>query len=247
MTHSTRKSYKEKWLAAKRDQDNRPLEKITEAATLINEANEYRIKETDLVKELAAEAVTLLEMMDHPDGKGTLVDEKDYRKPIDSNLVNFDNLLILRRSRDIMKRATDRIGMLGLASKDSAAVVRDYESIATTLVKPADKISRGIFSSYVVGTNPTVPEMEKALEMNGKNPRMIDFVYYSDDSDSDTENENDSYAEDSIDTLISAGSALERKTSRVDDGTIPSASNAIVKPKSPARQKKKTSGDIVIT
>jgi hypothetical protein len=199
MTHSSRKSYKQKWLEAKANVDlnDESIDTLRRAATALDSAEDSRQREFELVRAVAEEAVYLLEMMDHPDGKGPMRLD-DIRKPIDSHLTELDGILILRRTRDLLKHATGRIGMLGLTANKLLANQRNYESMTNNLQRPIERLGHGMLASYHIGQSPNLKEKEYVIEKPGKNPRLHDYEYETDNSDSENEveaSDNDNDAE----------------------------------------------------
>lgn len=190
MTHSTRMSYKDKYLAAKADVElsESNAELLTEFSRFQEIAELKRAEQHAILQEVADAANILSEMLDSKVGQlGFKI--KDVRKPIDVNLSSMDAKLIARRTRDLIKHATTRIGIAGLGVSELRDSVTQL-SLGVTMLEPAmRRAQRGYTESYVVGRSPTDRELEEARDHEGKNPRTLDYEYETDDSDSEPESE----------------------------------------------------------
>jgi hypothetical protein len=189
MTHSTRKSYKEKYLAAKAGipDSNDHAEVLSDLSELHSLSELKREELHKLLQEVAEAASDLVGILDSRDGQlGFNV--KDVRKPIDANLPMMDGNLIARRTRDILRYAHSRIGMAGLGINDLRHSLQQITT-GVSLLKPALVRGRkGVMESYIIGSSPKSDEIDSATNGYGKNPRMKDYEYETDVSDSDEEN-----------------------------------------------------------
>jgi len=208
MTHSTRKSYKEKYLACKQniasvDQHAEDLATLAEFQAL---AEHQRSQQHKVLQEVAEFVVELVELMDSKAGQlGFKI--KDVRKPVDANLPSMDGLLIARRTRDILKHASSRIAVASLGLDE----LRDSVNSLTTgvqLLQPTLQRSRnGYLESYVIGKNPTDREIEEAQGGTGKNPRTLDYSYETDYESSESEDEEDEDTQQMSTAVVSSGKA----------------------------------------
>lgn len=192
MTHSSRRSYKEKYLAARSgipevEEHTRTLSDISELQA-VQELNREELH--SLLREVAEATSDLVALLDSKDGQlGFKV--KDIRKPTDANLPFMDGKLIARRTRDVIRQAHSRVGMAGLGLNDMRDALQNM-TVGVSLLKPQiAKVKRGVMESYVVGANPKTSEIESAVEDEGKNPRLQDYTYETDKSDSDDEDYDD--------------------------------------------------------
>lgn len=228
MTHSSRRSYKDKYLAAKAEADlpdvREEAEALSQLAELQSVTEHERAKLHSILQEVAILTSDFVALLDTRDGQMQF-QVKDVRKPIDSNLMSMDSALIARRTRDVMRHAYDRLGMASMGMKDLRESVAELKTGIRLLQPSTRKLQSGYLESFVVGKNPTDKEIQEAEEVRGKNPRTLAYQYETDDSDSENE------------TASTNASAL-----------VPTSPSRIVKPpgRTPASRRVKDSAAIDI-
>jgi hypothetical protein len=200
MTHSSRKSYKEKYEQLKANIPNADGEarKLAELAEYKAVHEFARAEQHKLIREMAECATELVEVLDSRNGQlGFKV--KDVRKPIDANLSQMDGNLIVRRTRDLVKHAISRIAMAGYGLEELRDSVTTLQTGVKLLEPVIEKSYAGYMESYAVGSNPTDREVEEVTKDKGKSPRTLGYVYETDDDDSDDE---DSLHEETLNTSL---------------------------------------------
>lgn len=194
MPHTSRKSYKEKYLEAKAEAEIPNVAKETAALAQLNEfqavAEHERAKLHAILQEVATMTSDFVALLDSRDGQ-MIFKVKDIRKPIDSNLPAMDSTLIARRTRDVMRHAYNRLGMASMGMSDLRNSVIELRTGIQLLQPVTQKSQAGYLESFVIGSNPTDKEIVEAEEVRGKNPRVMAYTYVTDD-------ESDSEEEDSI-------------------------------------------------
>jgi len=229
MTHSTRRSYKEKYLAAKAESEipnvREDAEALAQLAEVQSIVDHERARLHTVMLDIATLTSDFVSLLDSREGQMSF-QTKDVRKPIDANLAAMDSNLIARRTRDVMKHAYDRLGMASLGMTDLRNSVSELRTGIKLLQPSTRKLQAGYLESFVVGKNPTDKEIIEAEENRGKNPRTLAYNYESDESDSESEN------------LSSSSSAL-----------VPTSPSRLVKPqgRTPASRRVKDSAAIDIS
>jgi hypothetical protein len=190
MTHSTRRSYKEKYELLKKkagpDHTEELVQNLAEFSEFQALSEQRRAQQYDLLQELAKEITDLVIVMDAREGQ-LRMEFKDIRKPLDANLCSMDGDLIIRRARDVVRYASERIGIAGCRIADLDAKVSNL-TVGASLLKPAAiKSKHGFYESYVVGSSPTEEEKFNLDIREGRNPRLIHYDYETDQDNSDLE------------------------------------------------------------
>lgn len=203
MTHSTRKSYKDKYLALKSGiPDVSPaVEGLTDAARILAQHEVERKRQHEVIQELARAVGELVLMLDSSDGKlGYSI--KDVSKPIDRVLDSLDGTLIVRRSRDVVLRAAERIGLASCGISELRKDVQELNMGAHLLTDQIVRTKHGYLESFVIGTAPSWNEIEESKDNRGKNPRTLDFDYTTDADDSDEDDSEDEVEEQEDNSLV---------------------------------------------
>lgn len=191
MTHSSRRSYKDKYLAAKAEAEIPDVRVEAEALSQLSELQSVteheRAKLHGTLQEVANLTSDIVALLDSRDGQMSF-QVKDIRKPIDSNLPAMDSTLIARRTRDVLRHAYDRLGMASMGMKDLRDSIAELKTGINLLQPSTRRLQAGYLESFVVGKNPTDKEIQEAEDVRGKNPRTLAYEYETDDSDSEEEN-----------------------------------------------------------
>jgi hypothetical protein len=188
MTHSSRKSYKEKYEQLKANIPNTQGEaqKLSDLAEYKAVQEHARVEQHKLLCEMAEYATELVEVLDSRNGQlGFNV--KDIRKPIDTNLNQMDGNLIARRTRDVLKHAIARVAMAGYGMTELRDSIVTLQTGVQLLQPVVEQSYAGYMESYIVGAHPTSREIEEATQEKGKNPRTLGYTYDTDDDDSEDE------------------------------------------------------------
>jgi hypothetical protein len=197
MTHSTRRSYKDKYEELKKRDQTSTKDNVDELSRNLAEFGEFqalaeqrRAQQYDLLQDLARHVTDLVIILDSRDGQLGL-SMKDLRKPIDANLCSMDGDLIIRRTRDLVRHASERVGMSGCRISDLQNQVNSLRVGASLLQPTAARARKGYFESYLVGNSPTATEMTEIDLHSSKNPRSQNYEYFTEEDISESEAETD--------------------------------------------------------
>lgn len=192
MVHTTRRSYKQKYLELKAnipdvDEETKRLADIAEYHAVLEHA---RSEQHKILKEMADAAVELISVLDSRNGQLGF-DIKDIRKPIDNSLDKMDGNLIARRTRDVLRHAATRVAMAGYGIEELRNAIVPLKTGVQLLQPGVERSYKGYMESYTIGSNPTEKEIEAITDHKGKNPRQLDYEYETDNDSSDEEQENE--------------------------------------------------------
>lgn len=190
MVHSTRKSYKDKYLALQKQNSTdigpqlQVLENIHEFSL---SSEKERAELHKIIQEIAEEVTTVNAFCDTSDGKFGLT-FKDVTVPCDYNLSSLDAKLILRRARDVLRQLCSRLNVAAIHTKLLNERVANFATSIDMLQPSLERAQRGYIESYKIGYNPTDVEMSDLVSDRSKNPRSA-YEYFSADESSESESE----------------------------------------------------------
>jgi hypothetical protein len=228
MTHSSRKSYKEKYLALKNESSDirREEEILAGVAEFHASADAERKRYHAQLVEVAEVTTELVELLDCRNGQFGL-NIKDIRKPIDATLSAYDSGLILRRTRDVLKHACARLAIAGLKSTEDSASLQSLKVGAQLLKSPLHRSFKGLYETHEIGKDPTDAELLELEEHPGRNPREKTYIYHTDNDDSESESEDEADLSDEERNEDSRGMVVATQAAGNTRAQEPTARNDI--------------------
>lgn len=214
MTHSTRRSYKDKYEAAKRNvvRTDNAVEDLAATAEFITLLEYQRSEQHKRLQNLADAVAELIRVLDDPTNQFQFK-FKEMMKPIDKQLRSYDGNLIIKRATDIVKYASDRIAIAGELESENREKIHSLLTGSLLLQGPVSRAQKGYLESYQIGIDPTDKEIIEAHERKSHNPRTLDFDYET-DYDSDSSEESSREASKDIASAITVRSAVPKHSTR---------------------------------
>jgi len=221
MTHSSRRSYKDKYLALK---DNsldvsKEVAALAEAAEFQSLVEYQRQQQHEKLQELAKEVMETVRLLD---GNSSRLGFrfKDVSRPTDQNLDKYDATLIIRRSRDVVRYANERIAIAASLIEDYRDSLNSVRTGTQLLLPEISKAQRGYLESYEIGQNPQAAEVQEAQNNRGKNPRLNGYIYETDDDNSVSDLEQEDERSDSAMSQLVVASPKRPKRRNARDTSI---------------------------
>jgi hypothetical protein len=191
----SKNNYKAKWLSAINNSGNTLADTYRVAEGDIEEINAAQVNATLTMSrirnpliEAAANAKALLNLMDECRQIGNH-EFAETTLPLDGKLSKMDLVTIARRTRDVVKIATARIGLLSVALDDAYETITKYESSIATMKPFAEGTAKTMTELFIVGVDPSERELQdvEAAYANGSGEYMRFGETYEDADDSDWE------------------------------------------------------------
>jgi len=197
MVHSSRRSYKDKLAKLQastlqtRDDTIETLQIQGDINVLLQQVQDESHKLATRVATQAQEAVKEADALSSCEGlKFPLV-----KRAIDDSLLNMNVDIMLRRSSDIIRVLSERIGILTEAYNNAR---RDLDAIQTETIllkSPIRRIREKHVETYGIGRRPTDIEKQDYENNEGKFDRFgLEYFTDPDDSDSEGSDEDESNA-----------------------------------------------------
>jgi len=197
MTHSSRRSYKDKYLrlreALEPDNSLDHANLVQSTIELANRQETSRVAQGEILRKLAQDVVVASELLDDRESNLGLSFPSSYHT-VDSKLPDLDVSTILMRARHVINELSERVGIASELVKEQNARLKNYTTSVGTLEPALIRAQRGYLATHVIGHKPTGDEISLAMAENGKNPRLINLEYDYDTDDSASEYEGETNA-----------------------------------------------------
>jgi hypothetical protein len=198
-----RMNYKAKWLAAIKESQPTPLELcdvVEEKAQVIDGTTVSAISELTKLQQVLVQAanqgVSLCEIMNECSDVG-FAKFANLEHMIDGKISRMPSQVIVRRVRDIMKMAEERIGVLSAICDNHADAMNKVTFRVETLEIANRKLQEALMGSLIIGKNPSRSDIEEYLSEPMKYRRNSEYedldadfsLLITDDRESESDNE----------------------------------------------------------